>query len=345
MTPAEFGQLLTAIRNNSIENVNLAKQGLDEAQIAEILQALVKNTSVRSINLSGNPISNANAVILGTVLNSATTAIEDLNLAWCGLTAEGVRGIAIGLATNKTVLNLDLDENPIMDHGVGTSALAGALETNDTLKVLSIDNQAHVKQIHDKIKVGEDTYATMLHYLILEDDVADLFNTLKANEGLEELTICCNKLDKESINALKGLITNHPSLHFVNPVLRPFAPDSGQDLSFIFDEFVKNLPPKNDNKVFIGHRPKDPNVRRLHKIVEEVGGTIIDSASIQDGVITKGHTGFLNTYQQFLQLTQAQIAQSKETDTQAATTDAQPLLPNEEEEIPAKKQGPGSRYN
>ena len=101
-----------------------------------LAQALEKNTTLTSVNLSKNDIGNDGTMAIASVLEKNTT-LTSINLSCNDIDAEAVMAIAFAIEKNTilTFINLDNDR-----HDEVTRAPTQSLKTNGNLKVLNFSN-------------------------------------------------------------------------------------------------------------------------------------------------------------------------------------------------------------
>ena len=131
----------------------------------ELATALCKNTTLRELSLSGNPIGEhvegVTAVAAMLVENNSLTG---LGLEDCHISGQGAGELAAALCKNSTLQDLDLDRNPI---GVeGASSMSDMLQHNTSLTQLYICDDS----------VGEE-------------GVHQLMNSIKYNQTLNHLRL------------------------------------------------------------------------------------------------------------------------------------------------------------
>ena len=117
----------------------------------ELATALFKNTPLRRLDLSGNPIGGVTAI--------ATMLVENKSLTWLGLSdchisGQGAGELAAALCKNSTLQWLVLDRNPI---GVeGASLMSNMLQHNTSLTWLHIRDDSvgkeGVRQLTNSVK-------------------------------------------------------------------------------------------------------------------------------------------------------------------------------------------------
>ena len=102
-----------------------------------LLYGLLRSRSLETIDLKGNNLRCSGAEAVGIFLKK-NTSVRCLRLDWnsLGLWGTGVGALAEGLATNQTVVLLDLRNNQISHDGA--TELASCLKRNSTLKVLDL---------------------------------------------------------------------------------------------------------------------------------------------------------------------------------------------------------------
>ena len=146
---------LTSLRT---QNCHISSEGA-----VELATALCKNTTLRTLHLSGNPIGER----VDGVTAVATMLVENksLTLLWlddCHISGQGAGEVAAALYKNSTLQDLNLNSNPI---GVeGASSMSDMLQHNTSLTQLYMCDDS----------VGEE-------------GVRQLMNSVKYNQTLREL--------------------------------------------------------------------------------------------------------------------------------------------------------------
>mmetsp|Transcript_21501 Transcript_21501/g.52288 ORF Transcript_21501/g.52288 Transcript_21501/m.52288 type:complete len:699 (+) Transcript_21501:29-2125(+) len=105
------------------------------ADLCELLPRL----QLQHLDLSGNPIDDPTAQILGRQLRTCTT-LKSLDLATCRLTDQGGIDVADGLLENRTLEFVSLRDNNL--HVASGQRLAEALDTNMVLLKMPLDLNA-----------------------------------------------------------------------------------------------------------------------------------------------------------------------------------------------------------
>ena len=131
----------------------------------ELATALCKNTTLRELNLSGNPIGeHANGVTAVATMLVENKSLTSLWLEDCHISGQGAGELAAALYKNLTLQHLTLNRNPI---GVkGASSMSDMLQHNTSLTQLWLCDDS----------VGEE-------------GVHQLMNSVKYNQTLRELQL------------------------------------------------------------------------------------------------------------------------------------------------------------
>ena len=106
--------------------------------VAFCLESMAVCTSLKKVHVVGDfsrEEGDAAATQLGEMLASNTT-VEELVMAHCNISQEGVAALCEGLAVNNILRRLDLQDNPIRDSG--SKRLAAMLEMNRSLAELNL---------------------------------------------------------------------------------------------------------------------------------------------------------------------------------------------------------------
>lgn len=136
--------------NCSLKKLYLKTADLDDSETAAFVDALMKNTSLEELDLSGNLIGKdetLNAVkpgittggeALATLLREDTCVLKTLKIAWNMIRMDSAVDLCDSLSFNSTLTYLDVSYNTIGTDGGNT--LGRALLTNKCLKKLIIKN-------------------------------------------------------------------------------------------------------------------------------------------------------------------------------------------------------------
>ena len=158
-----LASLLSDQSNCKLEELHLLDCHISSGGAVELAAALCKNTTLRTLILSGNPIGDH----VEGVAAIATSLVENkslirLKLQDCNISGQGADELAVALYKNSTLEILDLDCNPISVEGA--SAMSDMLQHNTSLTMLYM---------------GDDSVG--------EAGVRQLMNSLKYNQTLEYL--------------------------------------------------------------------------------------------------------------------------------------------------------------
>ena len=112
--------------NCNLASLNLRDNALGAAGVAELAEALRHNSSLTELDLSANPgCGSAGAVALGAALVRNET-LRSLNLGGCALGDDGAIALAQGLAGARGLRRLSLFTNAISDSGAAELARGAA---------------------------------------------------------------------------------------------------------------------------------------------------------------------------------------------------------------------------
>ena len=185
--------------NTTLEHVDLRRCSIGPVGAQLLAQALCVNTSVKTLDLSCNPLDDEGAKALAEMLGgngaessgTVNTTLEHVDLSWCSIGPVGAQHLAQALCVNTSVKTLDLSCNPLDDEGakalaemlggngaessgtvnttlehvelsycsigpVGAQHLAQALCVNTSVKTLNFLEQGrHFKQLNWRDNIGE----------------------------------------------------------------------------------------------------------------------------------------------------------------------------------------------
>ena len=176
--------------NNSLRKLDISGSHFSMSNTHHLSSLLREHSkcTLTSLKLEGCHISSEGAVELATVLCKNTT-LRELNLSGNPI-GEHVEGVTAMLAENKSLIMLELEDCHISGQGAGE--LAAALCKNSTLQVLNLDrNPIGVEGASSMSDMLQ--HNTSLTWLRICDDsvgkegVRQLTNSVKYNQTLREL--------------------------------------------------------------------------------------------------------------------------------------------------------------
>lgn len=211
-----FSPLLSYdLTNNSICGVNSWRRGTFETDGFNefVNNALMHKTSrVRKVNLSKNGMNPKAVSILGNLLLNGPNSLMELTLRFCGITGEHLERFSECLKSCRSLIVLDLRENPLDNKGA--ALLAEGLSINTKLKILhvsscsigpeggvSIFNMLVSNSSLEVLNIGDN---------VIGDMACDSLGAmLKVNQRLKHLDIQENSITYEGIEAIgRGLMKN-----------------------------------------------------------------------------------------------------------------------------------------
>jgi len=158
----ESNRVLTTL---CIRNCQLAKPTL-----LVLLRALRRHPSIKALDLAMNDLSSTE---ISRELEDMLTfhrTLEDINIAACQLTSQGLTVICTGLGKNSTLKSVHLDANKIGKHVVKVAEAATANRKLETLTLKNIE--------------------------VSKKDIMDFFNTLATSSNLKLVNLERNELEK-----------------------------------------------------------------------------------------------------------------------------------------------------
>jgi protein phosphatase 1 regulatory subunit 37 len=126
-------------RNRTLKVLNLADNKIDGAGLALLAEALKYNSTLETLDLSNNPCCGAHSEGIAALRTAFTvnTSLKRLFLADTGLTTDGAISLAEFLPESKSLLHLDVTNNPQIDTA-GILAISVGLKANTLIRCLDI---------------------------------------------------------------------------------------------------------------------------------------------------------------------------------------------------------------
>ncbi|XP_051865753.1 ribonuclease inhibitor-like isoform X4 [Pristis pectinata] len=175
-----------ALRNLEckIDKLCLWCVGLTAAGVVDLASAVSTNRSLTELDLGGNKLGDSGVKLVSEALKNPECKIHKLGLQRAGLTAVGVVDLISALSTNRSVTELDLDDNDLGDSGV--KLVSEALRNPEC-------------KIH---KLG------LWCVGLTAAGVVDLASTLSTNRSLTELDLGGNKLGDSGVKVVSEALRN-----------------------------------------------------------------------------------------------------------------------------------------
>lgn len=126
-------------RNRTLKVLNLADNRIDGAGLALLAEALKYNSTLETLDLSSNPCCGALSEGISALRTAFTvnTSLRRLFLSDTGLTTDGAISLAEFLPESKSLLHLDITNNPNVDTA-GILALSVGLRANTLIRCLDV---------------------------------------------------------------------------------------------------------------------------------------------------------------------------------------------------------------
>ncbi|XP_078057484.1 NACHT, LRR and PYD domains-containing protein 14-like [Mustelus asterias] len=178
--------LFVALRNPEckIQKLDLYGNDLTDSCAEDLASALSTNRSLIDLNLDYNKLGDSGVKLLSVALRNPECKIQKLHLHGNNLTDSCAEDLASSLSTNRSLIDLNLDENKLGDSGV--KLLSVALRNPDC-KIQKLD----------------------LNFNGLTDSCAeDLASALSTNRSLIDLNLGGNKLGDSGVKLLFVALRN-----------------------------------------------------------------------------------------------------------------------------------------
>lgn len=198
--------------NSTVEYLTCEK--LPEEEVTQqfliiLMEALSKNTQIKSLNLRDNPLtSSASSIAQMLELN---TTLKSINLSGTYLDARGITSVAIALEKNNSLKSIKLNHLKIENI---TDHLFEVLSQKESLQELEIMNcNLQIRSGLSKL-LSENQSLKKLHLGLnyLDKGIDYLVDGLRQNTSLTSLNMMSCGLDFCSPYPLAEAISQHPSL-------------------------------------------------------------------------------------------------------------------------------------
>ncbi|XP_067050400.1 NLR family CARD domain-containing protein 3-like isoform X2 [Acropora muricata] len=182
--------------------------------LSTLCLALRVNTSLTSLDLSGNSIGSKGASSLSEVLR-VNTSLTSLCLTDNSIGAEGASSLSEALRVNTSLTSLDLRVNSIGDEGA--NSLSKALKVNTTLTSLdlyfnSIGGEG-ASSLFEALRVNTSlTSLNLSHNSIGSEGASSLSEALRVNTSLTSLNLSRNPIRDEGASSLSEALRVNTSL-------------------------------------------------------------------------------------------------------------------------------------
>jgi Ran GTPase-activating protein (RanGAP) involved in mRNA processing and transport len=188
------------------------------SDFSNVMIIMAKMSRLRKINISRNYLDTKGFAIIANILVNGPSSLTDLNLRNCGGNAKAIEKLMEALKSNKTLINLDLNQNDIGTEGA--EYLADALSVNKKLKQLNIS----------ECNIGSDGSISIFKNLtnnntieilnISDNNIGDsgseaIGNFLKSNVTLKHLDVQENRITTEGVSLISKGLTKNKTLIFL----------------------------------------------------------------------------------------------------------------------------------
>jgi Ran GTPase-activating protein (RanGAP) involved in mRNA processing and transport len=204
-------------RNTSIKSLDLADNGLDDIESANVLRELMRrNKTITSLCISDNTFGR-NAAAARSIAEGvrSNTALQQLNHCSCGLDDQGVSLLANALAIrNGSMLELDLGRNEITSVGVhaliddNVEAVKTLTELNLWCNPIRSEGATILADAFGRNAMPSLKRLDMGWCDIEDDGFVALVSALEQNTSLQILDLTCNDFGERGFTALAESLPN-----------------------------------------------------------------------------------------------------------------------------------------
>lgn len=133
---SDCAQLAPLIADSKLEMLKLNSNDLSSNSVASVMEGLLRNITMETVNMSGSNFSVMNSVSLATLLQQMKRYMSSLDISNCHINSEGAVHLARALMRNYSLRSLNISGNPIGD--IGAAAFGDMLDVNTSLETLDI---------------------------------------------------------------------------------------------------------------------------------------------------------------------------------------------------------------
>jgi Ran GTPase-activating protein (RanGAP) involved in mRNA processing and transport len=205
-------------RNQTLRTLDISKNGIGSAGAAALADALKMNTTLTTLDISSNyEIGDAGAAALAEALTH-NTSLTELWISNNNIGLEGATALSEALKYNTGLKTLFINFNNIGD--AGAEALAEALTRNTSLKTLNINNNnigdAGAIALAEGLKDNKGLKSLYINNNNIGDiGATSLADALTHNKSLTELSISYNKIGSVGATALAEALKINATLLFL----------------------------------------------------------------------------------------------------------------------------------
>jgi len=211
---SEFAKVMS--ENSSLKSLDLRGNRITDESIVLISKSLRKSTTLENLNLSRNKITSTGATSLVQLVNKS---LHTLDLSYNPIGDTGIQKLAGGIANTKTLKELHLTECKIKPHGA--SFLASAFGVNKSLHTISIGHNPmggaqSSKRLAFALMKNSRLRVLNIGSIGIEDGIEHFARLLETTRSLKEMDLSANKIDDNGALALGNALTVNRSITNIN---------------------------------------------------------------------------------------------------------------------------------
>lgn len=228
--------------SGNLTHLNLRGNGIEEQDSESLQLLLTKNKGLKYLNLSYNEIGYTICQMLAPLISNLTT----LELSHCNLSPESIKILFSELSPESRLENVNLNSNNNFPLGLlGAVVIGQVLQTNKSIRYLSLDNCSIVDAELEIITSGLMTNYSLVHLTLNSNHITDiglaslakvlshnntlatlylinnniaqlsvLAEVLKTNSGLTKLSFCNNNIT--NVELLAAALAHNTTLTYLS---------------------------------------------------------------------------------------------------------------------------------
>jgi Ran GTPase-activating protein (RanGAP) involved in mRNA processing and transport len=132
----DCAQLALLVESTNLEELMIGENGLSSNSVATIMEGLLKNSTIKHLNVWDSYFSEENCMSLALLLQQAECQLRTLDIEECSISGEEAAHLAAALTNNHSLTELNISFNPIGD--IGAAAFGDLVSINTALTTLDM---------------------------------------------------------------------------------------------------------------------------------------------------------------------------------------------------------------
>ena len=210
--------------DNTLQVLKLQKnkifthQSSSTANLLMIAKAIQINTTIQTLDMSCNSMSNSGAVAISGAIKS-NKSLKELDLGNNNITEVGAKVISEATEVTTTLQKLILNGNKIFDNGA--ESISDSLKINESLQELNLGGNKITEKGAEKISEAIKVTTTLKRLNLQANKISDngaaaISDSLKSNISLQELNLSLNNITEKGAEKISEAITVTRTLQILN---------------------------------------------------------------------------------------------------------------------------------